>query len=746
MTNSLLVRILRNCGLCVLFLSLGEGLSPWSIASASAPGEFLRIIVKDAKTTVDASDVSLRRTLRELAQNADLHITLPDCADRTISGHFEAAQPGILLRQLSEKCGISTKSDATKPTATPGTAAPASQNSPATHPLALLTLDTSPRQAVASSQGIHSVEKRPRFRPHQLIVQWKKDATATQRKKLLRKLGCASLSRRAGNNLELVRLPDGLNEDKAAVLYEASGLVETAEKNFLRYPQQTVPNDPAFTQQWGFQKAMLPKVWDYVRGNKKNLIAVLDTGINASHPDLENNIWTNQAEVNGQPGVDDDGNGYVDDFQGWDFGGSDINDVNGDNDPVGTDPHATLVAGIIAASGNNGVATAGMLWQARLINIKLSPDNYNSMDTYAIVSGINYVLAIPGVRIVNCSFGGPDPSTLESEAFARLRDAGILAVCAAGNSGCNLDQDQNCTNYPSGYQLPNIVAVASSDRNDAIASYSNYGKNSVQLLAPGDQITSTAPPSSTVAEVKTPQLDLSALGMEFSVITDGQGISGRLIDCGIGAPGDFQAKVAGNIALIQRGTLYFRDKAANAEAAGAKGVVIYNNTVDDFDTYGGTLGYPGISIPVVSVTRPQGDQLEKQLELGDVQATVIDRLSDVQPLTMEESGTSFAAPFVCGIAGLLLAVRPDLTAAELKDILANTADPLPLIADKIGSGGRVNAWSALKRIWPINDLFPILKTLVGQPGTPSGITEINGDGYLGLSEAIMSIKQTVPAQ
>ena len=219
----------------------------------------------------------------------------------------------------------------------------------------------------------------------------------------------------------------------------------------------------------------------------------MNTGVDVQHEDLFTNIWTNPVECPSgfgncvADGVDDDGNGYVDDFHGWDF-------VNRDNDPYDDHGHGTHVAGTIAAQGNNATGVVGVNWDASVMALKFLSAS-GSGSTAAAVEAINYATAMKrdygiNVKLTNNSWGGGSYSQTLYDAIAANRDAGMLFVAAAGNDSFNND---SLPAYPASYDLDNIVSVASTTSSDGMSSFSNYGAISVDLGAPGSSILSTEP-------------------------------------------------------------------------------------------------------------------------------------------------------------------------------------------------------------------------------------------------------------
>ncbi len=247
-----------------------------------------------------------------------------------------------------------------------------------------------------------------------------------------------------------------------------------------------LPNDPEYPNLWGIQKISAETAWNASIGSNNVIVGVIDTGVDYYHPDLQNNIWTNDAELNGEPGVDDDGNGYVDDIHG-------IDTINYDSDPFDDNGHGTHVSGTIAGVGNNGEGVVGVNWNAKIVACKfLSAEGWGY--TSGAIECVNYINTLKNsgqnIVAVNNSWGGGDYSQDLYDAFNIAKDLNIIHVCAAGNSSNNNDLTPS---YPASYDLENIIAVASVDSYDNLSYFSNYGSTSVDLAAPGEYILSTLP-------------------------------------------------------------------------------------------------------------------------------------------------------------------------------------------------------------------------------------------------------------
>lgn len=224
--------------------------------------------------------------------------------------------------------------------------------------------------------------------------------------------------------------------------------------------------------------------WGLTKGNRRIKIAVIDTGVDYAHEDLKENMWVNTMEQNGQPGIDDDGNGYVDDIHGFDF-------ANDDGDPMDGNGHGTHCAGTIAASHDNQLGIAGVMAEAEIVGIKFLTDQ-GSGSTANAIKAIDYATAI-GVDIMSNSWGGGGFSQALKESIVRAQKAGIVFTAAAGNSASN---NNSTPHYPSNYQVDNVISVAAHNYNDGMASFSCYGSETVHVAAPGRNILSTTPNNS----------------------------------------------------------------------------------------------------------------------------------------------------------------------------------------------------------------------------------------------------------
>ena len=215
-----------------------------------------------------------------------------------------------------------------------------------------------------------------------------------------------------------------------------------------------------------------PEAWEICHGSDDIVIAVIDTGVDYNHRDLQGNIWCNEAELNGATGVDDDGNGYIDDLHGYNF-------AYNNSDPMDDNGHGTHVAGIIAAVGNNGLDVAGVCWNARIMSVKILDAGGDGV-TADGASAIYYAVA-NGADVISLSWGSEEDSQVIKDAVAYARRQGVLVVAAAGNEGADISF------YPASY--PGVIAVAATESNDKRWYLSDYG-DWVDIAAPGRDILS----------------------------------------------------------------------------------------------------------------------------------------------------------------------------------------------------------------------------------------------------------------
>ncbi len=471
---------------------------------------------------------------------------------------------------------------------------------------------------------------------------------------------------------------------------QADPAVESVEPNYLRWVT-AVPNDTLFTNLWGLQNTAqsvngntgtsgadirFVPAWALARPTTNPVVvAVIDTGVDYTHPDLASNMWVNPGEI-ATNGLDDDGNGYVDDVYGYDF-------ADNTSNPTDSGYHGTHVAGTIAAIGNNNLGVIGVNYQAHIMALRVSSDG-ETISSAAEISALGYATLMKnrGVNLVaiNASFGGGGYSSTESAAIQAAGNAGIIFCAAAGNATNNND---TAAFYPANYRLTNMIVVAASDQNDSLAYFSNYGASTVDLAAPGVNILSTLPvaQATTTAYVQQSTNIYSATELTYSGTTTG--ITATVYYCGLGNPTDFPAGVRSNLALIQRGTLTFSNKVVNAMAAGARGAIIFNNTNGNFL---GTLGGSNNWIPAISLAQADGQTLQALLPVTAKLFNGVDPANIYQYL----DGTSMATPHVAGAVAFAAQNFPTETVSQRIQRVLNNVDAVAGLTGKVRTGGRLN--------------------------------------------------------
>jgi subtilisin family serine protease len=354
--------------------------------------------------------------------------------------------------------------------------------------------------------------------PGELLVQFKKDTNSQARYRAYERINAQALEtvvaaheNSQSGDLVLVKYVPTPNLPPQAAIAELrkEQAVEFAEPNYI---YTTTSNDPLYTNgsMWGMYGSVTSPTNQFgsqagqawatgYRGSNTVYVAVIDTGVQIEHPDLKDNVWTNPYDpVNGR---DDDGNGYVDDINGWDFHDNDRTVYDSSID----DAHGTHVAGTIGAKGGNGIGVAGVSWNVKLITAKFLGSNGGTLAN--AVKAVEYITDLKtrhrlNIVASNNSWGGGGYSQALHNAIIRAAKQNILFVAAAGNSGNNNDQTPN---YPSNYNTTqrtrtqsaaiynSVIAVASINSNGQLSSFSNYGSKTVHIGAPGETIASTIP-------------------------------------------------------------------------------------------------------------------------------------------------------------------------------------------------------------------------------------------------------------
>jgi subtilisin family serine protease len=594
------------------------------------------------------------------------------------------------------------------------------------------------------------------FAPHELVVRYRAGVDAQERAAVRDDLGAHDARRLGVPRLELVHLESGASVVEEERAFERRAEVLYAEPNFV-FRLDGVPNEPSFAQLWGMRNfgqnvngatgtpdadIDATEAWNISTGSPSVTVAVVDSGVAYDHPDLAPNIWTNPAESGAGKEfnhIDDDGNGLVDDWHGWDF-------ESNDNDPRDFAGHGTHVAGTIGARGNNGMGVAGVNWQVGLMPLRVC-DGDGVCDGAAVIEAFSYARA-HGARVVNASFGASFDAEDQSKAMTDAINAApdTLFVAAAGNEG---KDDDAAPVYPCATPAANVICVAATDQNDALAPFSNYGKTSVDLAAPGTNVLSTQP------EYGLPLFEdgfESPLGTTWTT----GGLHNSWARTGEHtASGSFSLADSPG-APYANSTNSFVRRTAPVDLAGQAGcrlryqmrletelghdrlfVEASTNASSGWKTVGGWSGstqgafqsrssdlsdFDGEGTVYVRfrlVTDASG--LADGVHLDNVSVSCLDSAFEGDELVLL-SGTSMAAPHVAGAAALVLATRPGATTAAVRGALLTRVDHKAALAGKVATGGRLNLLRAIdlmppaapsvtgtEPVSPANDNTPMVK-------------------------------------
>jgi thermitase len=337
--------------------------------------------------------------------------------------------------------------------------------------------------------------------------------------------------------------------------------------------EQVLMNDPAIHQAWGIKKSDAARAWGITQGSRKIVVAVIDTGADLKHEDLANNYWSNPGETGldgkgkdkASNGVDDDENGFVDDAHGWNFVSNNANlkDNHG---------HGTHIAGIIGAEAGNNKGIAGISPQVSLMVLKYyDPTVPNTDNLRNTVNAIKYATKMKA-NIINYSGGGTEFSKDEFEAIEEARKQGILFVAAAGNERSNSDKHKY---YPADYGLSNIISVTAIDPSTEVLSSSNYGTETVDIAAPGQNILSTLSGNSYGYMTGTSQATAFVTGGAVLVMAHKDQISAEDVKKYILATGDSQSSLMAKCRTSKQLNL-FKALAVLDSGVGVSGIVAAN--------------------------------------------------------------------------------------------------------------------------------------------------------------------------
>ena len=566
---------------------------------------------------------------------------------------------------------------------------------------------------LGSRTGVHGAS-RPAYAPGELLVKYKPAVRTAAADYLRQRWGVSILHTFRDLGVHHVELPADMTVEEALGIYRNDPEVEYAEPNYYRYVTAT-PDDTFFDRLWGLNNTgqsvngtsgtagadiEAPAAWDVNTDCTPVTVAIIDTGADYNHPDLTGNI---------APG-------------GFDF-------VFSDNSPQDPHGHGTHVAGTIAARGNNGQGVTGVCWTAQLLILRAF-DASGGATSDRIISAMEYART-NGAKIINASYGGNQFSQAEYDEIFNLNTAEILLVAAAGNESANNDSTPT---YPASYSLDNVIAVAATDQNDNLASFSNYGRTSVDVAAPGTNIYGAMPGRQTVFSDDFDDGTISDWTIDppappsWGVSTNAFGGTGwSLSDSPGGLYGnninvsarptnaiDLSGKTGAVLTCLLKGTIASDGDALYVETAAAPTGPWTNRSV----LVGGLLRFDnGISGTV-------SDWVDAEVDLGNLDGTAtayfrfrlqtngsgtaagvfIDHVEittgEAQDTYRFVDGTSMAAPHVTGLAALVWSNTPALTHLQVKERILNCVDRLTALSTTtpVFTRGRISAANSLNNV------------------------------------------------
>lgn len=575
------------------------------------------------------------------------------------------------------------------------------------------------------------------YASNRLLIKFTRDTTTTQ---------IESIDKTEGlRYIETIRLTDvriysfSHEEDPINLCKRLSAKypeIEYAEPDALRKTYSV--SDPKYPEQWYLNNTgqtvnnksgpadvdiNWPEAYATLNPSTEVIVAVIDTGVAGLHADLLGKLYVNVRELNGFSGKDNDNNGYIGDFAGWDFFSSPANSLSLDQNG-----HGTQVAGIIAAMSNDGTGIAGIAPSAKIMPLRvLNQFGQGGAPKYARVTDVALAISyavLNGARIINLSLGGSLYSKTEEDLIKAAGNAGVLVVAAAGNGGTDGigDNNDSTPTYPASYLAGNLIAVAAQDRTGSLAGFSNYGLNSVHLAAPGTDI--------RVPDVqRQPILSETFETTTVSAWTVGQSNGNLSTDSWT------LASYAGNAYLtdhnLQYGTylpyanLWARSPLIDfSNRVGARLVFdCYHDLRDDLlwvevsldsvNWYqwkvvtGASLGFStietdlsefdGLKVYVRFRIQTNGSNNGAGVLIDNVVASSVTVYDTNNPAYVFTQGTSFSAPMVSGVAAMIMGQRPDLPVSKVREAILAGTRKVPSLTGKVQTGGMLDAKAALDR-------------------------------------------------
>ena len=544
------------------------------------------------------------------------------------------------------------------------------------------------------------------------------------------------ISARTGKECLLFRSPAHTTQELIEH-FRKSPQVETVEPDYIMHINAVYPDDEYFDQLWGLHNTGqevngttgipdadidAPEAWERSTGSSDVIAVVLDTGVDYSHSDLSDNMWVNQAEAEGEAGVDDDANGYVDDIYG-------IDAYNDDSDPYDDNRHGTHVDGIVAARGNNETGVTGVTWNTRIMALKFLSGK-GSGPVSAAIECIDYVIAMKergeNVVVMNASWGSSSDSESLNDAISAAADAGIVFVAACGNSAS--DNDGGKKLYPAAADLPSIIAVAATEQNDDLAYFSSFGASATDLAAPGVNILSAVPGGGydpgpfdfffDDMESGYDNWDLDATDDPWDITEENpyedadswsdspggnyqSGSPGQIFNFSLVSKSFDLTGQTGNLML---GFWLWNDILPDQAPCGTRDTLYIEISPDDGATweslgeiYGKDLSWKLYSYSVPETSRTANFKFRFRLEswpTGNSDGVYIDNVGIGQGTGMGSyeylRGTSMAAPHVTGATSLVAALYPDDDIYTRIDRILSGVEKIAAMQGIVSTDGRLN--------------------------------------------------------
>ncbi|OJI06771.1 hypothetical protein BK004_02265 [bacterium CG10_46_32] len=577
------------------------------------------------------------------------------------------------------------------------------------------------KSGLAKSQRAET--KRKDYVEGEILVKYKSDKinldTFFGRASALNFTNSRSLERKEDlrkNNISVLRIKDAKTVEQKVAELKSDPNIEYVEPNYRRYPAVINTDDTYKDRLWGLDNTEqlvngvsgtndadidAPEAWVISESTAFNpvIVAVIDSGVAYNHPDLITNMWDGSACV----GEDSNGNPLSGACNhGYDF-------EDDDKTPLPTtSSHGTHIAGTIAATKNNSKGVIGVASNAKIMALKFG------LDVTSEIKAIDFAIQ-NGAKIINASFGAPDLSQAEFDAISRFREAGGIFVAAAGNEGT--DNDNGTHSYPSDYDLDNIVSVAATNQNDALADFSSYGSTSVDVGAPGVNIYSTGYTQELFTDAVLPNFTNTLFTK-----TSGNWKTGTWADVG-GDESDKNTQANSSYINNDDGTLTLITPLDTTIHGGDVWLSFYlladieyedlclfdyiSVEVDNNDNNWEEKAYGcGVINEQQNVNLGPGSSAMRvrfiwhtDEDVVGAQVPVIDNITISNTNSYEfMQGTSMAAPHVAGLAGLIWGYKPSLTSAEVKSTILETGDDVLSHATKTVTGKRINAFSALNSL------------------------------------------------